>query len=138
MTSCNFIFIYSHQDILYKPPKKGILLNKLIYRRYNKPRKDEAKANEKQNDSTQVPEVDNVAKHFGQMTLEEEYSCLLFFKTCLIDRDKDILKIKMQQTIQLREKTIRKRETKFIESFPFYFVSPDLVKCFDRNFYDFR
>lgn len=88
--------------------------------------KDKEKQND-DDDSTKEPNIDNVVEQIGKMTLEEEYSCLLFFKTCLIDRDKEILKIKMQQTIDLREATIRKRETKFIESFPFYFVSPDLV-----------
>lgn len=68
-----------------------------------------------------------------KVTLEDEYSFLLFFKTCLLDRDKEILKIKMQQSIALRETTIRKRETKFIEVFPFYFVSPDLVLQFNDN-----
>lgn len=47
----------------------------------------------------------------------------------------------MQQTIALREATIRKRETKFVESFPFYFVSPDLVRKFHSTiviFLNFR
>lgn len=52
---------------------------------------------------------------------------LLFFKTCSVEKDIDILKIKLDRSVSLHEKVIRKRETKFAEIFPFYFVAPQLV-----------
>lgn len=113
-------------------PKKGALYFKLYYKRYNKA-KPRAKGNNLAIEED-VPSVDSdlaiVAKQFNKLSLEEELEYLAFFKTCLIQRDKKILKIKMQQSIALRDKVIRKRETKFAESFPFYFLSPDLVMIF--------
>lgn len=111
--------------------KKGALYNKLLYRKYGKTnKKDQPKENERSGDDLTGngdTEVGNITAGIETLTLQEELQYLLYFKTCMIERDKDVLKIKMQQTIKLREATIRKREVKFFESFPFYFVSPDLV-----------
>lgn len=114
---------------------KGILRNKINYRKY-KPSK---KTTEQHYIDEPEPngEVECMTEQINEMSVEDELTCLLFFKTCIIDRDKEILKIKMKQTIKLREKTIRKRDTKFVEVFPFYFVAPDLVSepfCFEFNF----
>lgn len=112
---------------MYAAGKKGgILYQKLFYRKYVKKTK---KGSEK---LAAIPsEMDEAiaaaADEIQQLTLDEEFEYLSFFRTCFVDRDKEILKIKMKQSIGLREKTIRKRETKFAESFPFYFLSPDLV-----------
>ncbi|XP_055309647.1 uncharacterized protein LOC129573285 [Sitodiplosis mosellana] len=82
---------------------------------------------DKEKDASKDNEVGIVEKAFQKLSLEEELACLAYYKTCIVERDKEILKIKMKQSIYLREKVIRKRETKFVESFPFYFVSPDLI-----------
>lgn len=103
--------------------KKGILYNKINYRKYGKVNKQPEESKEP---NDQLP-LQNVTDLMEKMTVDEELTYLLFFKTCLIERDKEILKIKMKQSIALREKVLRKAETKFAESFPFYFISPDLV-----------
>lgn len=79
----------------------------------------------------------NVVDQFASLTIEEELASLLFFKTCLIDRDKEILKIKLKQTIAMRQKVLKRRETKFIESFPFYFLSPELVSFIEFHYFHF-
>lgn len=103
-----------------KNTKKGIFYNKLTYRKYAK----QNKKSQEEEDNVLAPVVDSMAT----MTIEEELQTLLFFKTCSVNREMDILKIKLDRSVSLREKAIRKRETKFAESFPFYFVSPDLVR----------
>lgn len=65
----------------------------------------------------------------------EELEYMLFFRTCVVDRDMEILKIKLSQTIALREKSVKKAT--FHKAFPFYFVRPELVSVkfffFDRS-----
>lgn len=68
-----------------------------------------------------------IEENVENMTLEEELDNLLFFKTCVVSRNRDVLELKMRNTVKLREKTIKKHETKFFEMFPFYFVEPKLV-----------
>lgn len=114
-------------------PKKGALFHKLYYKRYRKEKpKHNANGNNvgKEKNTSEDKEVVAVEEQLQKLSLEEELVYLAYFKTCLVARDKDILKIKMKQSISLREKVIRRREIKFVESFPFYFVSPDLVMVF--------
>lgn len=106
------------QETLYWS-KKGIFYNKLNYRKYAK--------NHKKPQENENQELVSVVEQMEEMTVDEELQMLLFFKTCSIEKDMDILKIKLNRSVKLREKIIRKRETKFAESLPFYFVAPDLV-----------
>lgn len=62
-----------------------------------------------------------------------EMECLLFFRTCIVDRDIEILKIKLIQTVDFRQGLIRKKETIFHKAFPFYFVRPELVMILFRS-----
>lgn len=104
--------------------KKGALFNKLKYKQYaNK----KSKSSDQQKTAMECVDVSAVTTEIDKLSLEDELAYLSFFKTCFVERDKEILKIKLQQSISLREKVIRKREIKFVESFPFYFVAPDLV-----------
>lgn len=112
------ISIFQIQESLYKS-KKGIFYNKLNYRKYAK--------NHKKPQEEENQELLPIVEQMADMTIDEELQMLLYFKTCSIEKDIDILKIKLNQSVSLREKVIRKRETKFAESFPFYFVAPDLV-----------
>lgn len=67
---------------------------------------------------------------YGQlepMTEADEKEALLFFRTCILDRDMDELKNKLQQTIKVREALIKKKGTIFHQLFPFYFVEPTLI-----------
>lgn len=111
--------------------RKGALYQKLFYRKYHRKRKDENTNN--LNDevlSHSNEDVSTIVDEFHKLTVDEESQYLAYFKVCIVKRDLDILKIKLKQSIELREKTIRKRETKFVESFPFYFVEPSLVIIF--------
>lgn len=100
--------------------KKGFFFNKLNYRKYgkNNPKKVREEIDQ---------ELQPVIEQLEEMTLEEELQTLIYFKTCSVGKDVDILKIRLSRTVDLREKVLRKRETKFAESFPFYFVDPNLV-----------
>lgn len=119
MTVLDFHFQFLQQDRLYDPKhRKGSLYNKLNYQKYIQQSRKEARENENQNE---------LVEQLEEISLADELSYLLYFKTCIVEKEKDILKIKMEKTITLREKVIKKHETKFLESFPFYFVSPDLV-----------
>lgn len=77
--------------------------------------------------------IGSVEDAVDQLSLEEELDILLFFKTCIVSRNKEILQLKMKSTIALREKTIKKHEIEFFEMFPFYFVDPDLVSVVVHN-----
>lgn len=57
----------------------------------------------------------------------DELEFMLFFKNCLFDRDFDVLKIRLKQSIGMRETLLKKKGTEFHKSFPFYFVRPELV-----------
>lgn len=74
---------------------------------------------------------DNNNNEFEPYTESEEQEALLFFRTCIVDRDVDELKIKMQRTIKIREALIKKKGTLFHQTFPFYFIMPTLV-CFQK------
>lgn len=109
--------------------RKGALYNKVLYKKYKTNKKTITQTKPSNSDKEPEPDVRvaAISNQMEEMTLDEELSYLLYFKTCMVDREMEILKIKMQKTIALREKTIKKRETKFIESFPIYFVAPELV-----------
>lgn len=129
-----FQYLLRFQDILYDPKhRKGLVYHKLAYRQYGK--KDRIE-DELQNltISEQVEDENNT----NTLDPNEELELLLYFRTCIVNRDKEILKIKLKQTIELRETLIKKKDTVFYQSFPFYFVSPDLVIYFslfiEKNF----
>lgn len=84
--------------------KKGIFFNKLNYRKYGK---NNPKKVREENDK----ELQPVVEQLKEMTLEEELQTLIYFKTCSVEKDVDILKIKLSRTVSLREKVLRKRET---------------------------
>lgn len=116
-------------------PKAGLLYNKIKYRKYVKSSKCKNKntsneqSNEPSNDDAENDPMATVADDLARMSVTDELSTMLFFETCLVTRDKEILKIKLQQTIGLRERAIRKMDNlSFFDSFPFYFIEPDLVK----------
>lgn len=58
----------------------------------------------------------------------DELEFLLYFKTCIVDHDLDVLKIRLKQSIRIRETLIKKKGTEFHKTFPFYFVEPSLVR----------
>lgn len=82
--------------------RKGLLYNKLLYRKYgrNKKKKERSKNNQnevdEQRETSDHDVLESLEGAVAQMTLEEELSCLLYFKTCLVEREMDILKIRMK------------------------------------------
>lgn len=102
--------------------RAGILYHKFVYHKYGKGVRGE------ENSQNNEPESE-ANRSSTDLTYNEELEHLLFFRTCEVNRDKEVLKIRMKQTVALREKTLKKNETKFPEMFPFYFVEPDLVSA---------
>lgn len=99
--------------------KKGAIYHKITYIKYRKtgrPRKNLLQS-----------EGEALDGDFGEVDEVDELDFLLFFKTCVVDRDIEDLKEKLAQSIEIREKLIRKKDTKFHKIFPFYFVEPTLV-----------
>lgn len=93
--------------------KRGFLYQKIVYRKYN-------------NKQSQL------SRGIEQLSLTTDGGCnendaLLYFRTCILNKDLDVLKEKMAQTIALREQIIKKRNIDFHKSFPFYFCCPELV-----------
>lgn len=64
-----------------------------------------------------------------ELTQDEELAYQLYFRTCILSREMEILKLKLQKSVKMREKMIKKQGTVFHESFPFYFLNPELVIC---------
>lgn len=95
----------------------------MIYQKYGKGLAEEEKSADSDGSGSESE------KSFNELTYNEELEHLLFFRTCVVKRDKEILKIRMKQTVALRDKMLKKEETKFPEMFPFYFIEPDLVSA---------
>lgn len=95
--------------------------------RKNRKRKSRGNETTVSNDVDTVTNENDMENSMAALTLEEELDSLLFFKTCVVARNRDVLELRMKNTIPLREKTIKKHETKFFDMFPFYFVEPRLV-----------
>lgn len=101
--------------------RRGHIYHRICYLKFKKPlRKGKKKVAERSED-TEAMESDEDAEI-------DELEFLLYFKTCLVDRDLDILKIKLKQSIQMRECLMEKKGTEFHKTFPFFFVQPSLVR----------
>lgn len=79
-------------------PKKGAIYHNLFHKRYRKenPKRNDIRENvTKEKNASDDNEVIAVEKQFQKLSLEEELAYLAYFKTCLVEGDKEILKIKM-------------------------------------------
>lgn len=74
------------------------MYNKFVYRKRQK--RDFVTDLENMSISNDVTETGE------PLTNEEEKEILLFFRTCIVDRDLDELKEKMEKTVKLRENII--------------------------------
>lgn len=102
--------------------KKGIIYNKIVYQKYGK--KDLLRAMENIDLSA---DSDHHSDLQPLLSEDEIKSTLLFFRTCVVQHQKDTLKEKMKQTVDVRVQLIKKKGVKFFELFPFYFIDPELV-----------
>lgn len=102
--------------------KKGLVWNKLSYQRYKKHGQGQqdlaqSMANmELSDDSMSEP-----------ITEEELKSIMLFFRTCIVAKERNDLKVKLRKTVKQREEMIKKKGIQFFEVFPFYFIDPSFV-----------
>lgn len=110
--------------------KKGSIYHKIHHKMYRvKPRNEKNKKNAKNNADNLETSYEN-GNLIEQNNDVDELEFLLYFKTCLVDRDMDILKIRLGQSIEMRESLIKKKDTQFHKIFPFYFIKPTLVREF--------
>lgn len=122
----NSNFFHIQDDLCNYKAKKGTIYHKIHHKTYRAPsKKNKKKAQNSFNPNT----TDENGNLIDQSNDIDEMEFLLFFKTCLVDRDIDILKIRLSQSVELRESLIKKNETKFHKVFPFYFIKPTLVRC---------
>lgn len=102
--------------------RRGCIYNKICYLKFKKPlRKKRVAGHALEDAEIGAGESDEDAEI-------DELGFLLYFKACLVDRDLDILKIKLKQSIQMRERLMEKKGTEFHKLFPFFFVQPSLVR----------
>lgn len=104
------------QDLLYGK-KGGYLYNKFKNQKEKLMRKMQANL-------TVSSDAD---RNECQYSEEEKLELLLFFKTCLIPKDKSKLLQTLKETIQFRKELYACDSTIFADSFKFYFISPDIV-----------
>lgn len=77
--------------------RKGALYNKVLYKKYKTNKKTITQTKPSNSDKEPEPDVRvaAISNQMEEMTLDEELSYLLYFKTCMVDREMEILKIKM-------------------------------------------
>lgn len=80
----------------------------------------------------QVKRKQNAAADIGHLVEANEYLTedekkkhILFFRTCVMPRDKEKLKVLMKATVPFRKELLK--DCDFSDIFKFYFSSPDLV-----------
>lgn len=104
--------------------RRGHIYHKVCYLKFKKPlRKGKKKVAAHTDDTGRIEHVES--DEDGEI---DELQFLLYFKTCLVERDLDILKIKLKQSIQMRERLMENKGTEFHKTFPFFFVQPSLVR----------
>lgn len=97
----------------------------MFYRRYHKKPLELAMENINLSDSNMDDDVNDYKSN--NLSDQEELEYKLFFRTCLVPRDKEILEIKLKKSIAMRERMLKKSKMEFYKMFPFYFVDPSLV-----------
>lgn len=62
------------------------------------------------------------------LTEDEESDLVLFFRTCVISNNMDVMKEKLMQSIGFRSRLLMDKTTNIHEAFGFFYISSDLVK----------
>lgn len=115
------LYYISQERLFDKKRKRGHIYHRICYLKFKKPlQKGKRKVADQAVDTEPAQSDDDDGI--------DELQFLLYFKTCLVDRDMDILKIKLKQSIQMREQLMDKKGTEFHKSFPFFFIHPPLVR----------
>lgn len=107
--------------------KSGHIFHRVQYLKYKKPARQGKKTKSRQPENN---DGDGTQTDTQSDDAIDELAFLLFFKTCIVERDVDELKKRLELSIDMREKLINKKDTEFHKLFPFYFIDPLLVSTF--------
>lgn len=101
------------------------MYNRVHYVKYRKGRH----AKKTKPDQPEINNGDDNASDNDAQSVDaiDEVAFSLFFKTCIVERDLDELKKRLEQSIDMRQNLINNIDTEFHKVFPFYFVEPSLV-----------
>lgn len=67
-----------------------------------------------------------------EVNVEKQKEDLEFLKYCVVNEEpNDVLTEKLNSTRELREKILKDENTDIRESFPFFFIKPQLVSIFE-------
>lgn len=116
-----YVYYISQERLFDKKNKRGHIYHRICYLKFKKPQRKGKRKVAEQAVNAEPVESDEEAEI-------DELQFLLYFKTCLVDRDLDILKIKLKQSIEMREHLMEKKGTEFHKIFPFFFIQPSLVR----------
>lgn len=107
--------------------KSGHIYHRVHYLKYKKPVRQakKTKSNQPGNNDRDGAQGDTQSDN-----AIDELAFLLFFKTCIVERDVDELKKRLELSIEMREELINSKDTEFHKLFPFYFIDPLLVSTF--------
>lgn len=110
--------------------RRGAIINRVHYNKYKKPSRKQKRTREF------LGAIENFSDEEQNNNNDlDELNWDLFFRTCLYGTEADlaVLKLKLSHSIEIREALIKKKNTVFHKSFPFYFVQPFLVSKFLKN-----
>lgn len=110
--------------------KSGLIYHRVHYLKYKKPVRLGKKTKSNQLENVDADDVHTDAQLDSAI---DEVAFLLFFKTCIVERDLDELKKRLELSIDMRQNLINKKGTEFHKVFPFYFVEPSLVSRFSNE-----
>lgn len=119
---------YTLQERLIDMQKKtGHIYHRVHYLKYKKPVRQAKKNKSSQPENNNENDAQDDTQSNAAI---DELSFLLFFKSCIVERDFEELKKRLEQSIDMREKLINAKNTEFHKLFPFYFIEPLLVSTF--------
>lgn len=78
------------------------------------------------------------AKKSANLVQPNETELIQFLKQCVVTKNKQELKSKLADSIDLRRKLLRENKEEFAEFMAFYFADPELVRQFHLFSYSFR
>lgn len=120
-------FFSLQERLINMQGKSGLIYHRVHYLKYKKPARQAKKTkSNQQQDNNRDDAGDDVQSNDSV----DEVAFLLFFKSCMVERDLDELKKRLEMSIDMRMNLINKKDTEFHTIFPFYFIEPTLVRDF--------